>query len=59
MAKFIKLTQDNSADEYFVNPEHIVQFWTRGDIKYSVVELDTGKNLTVKKTPQDIFVMIG
>jgi hypothetical protein len=53
MAKFIELTLDNTTQVVIVNADKIIKFW-RGDFAYTVVELDDGRSVTVKETPDQI-----
>jgi hypothetical protein len=59
MARFVKLTQDNTSDVYHVNTDHIIRFWKAPSVAYTVVELTDGSKLTVKQSPDDLHVMVG
>jgi hypothetical protein len=55
MAKIIKLTQDNSRQEYFVNADHIIQFWKDDQADYTNVVFSSSQHgLTVGETPDEI-----
>jgi hypothetical protein len=58
MAEFISLHQDNASQEYAVNVAKIIKFWRGDGHEYTVVELEDGKNLTVKEKPQEIWQKI-
>ena len=59
MARFVRLTQDNSTDIYHVNIDHIVSFYRLANMSYTVVVVTNEKNMTVKEHPDEIHVMAG
>jgi hypothetical protein len=56
-SKFIQLTHDNINEKVSVSLDHIVQFYRRPNLQYTSVELSSGGTLSVKETPDDIYIL--